>query len=113
MTSEPALTSGSEPQAEAAVLATVNSGVAAGTVRAVLLRAEGRAFCARIDRHGFQGLDAAQGKPMLAAATRHGVAAADAITPQALGRAVTDQDLEDGIASLLRDGPRQATFHGR
>jgi enoyl-CoA hydratase/carnithine racemase len=55
----------------------------------------------------------AQGKRILQTAVAHGGAAADAITPGAAGQAFGTQDLVDGIASLLRDGPRKATFQGR
>jgi enoyl-CoA hydratase/carnithine racemase len=55
----------------------------------------------------------AVGKQLLQVARDHGVAAADAVTPHATGQVFATRDLPAGIASLLRDGPRKATFEGR
>jgi hypothetical protein len=41
------------------------------------------------------------------------VAAADAVTPREVGQIFTTRDLPAGLASLLEQGPHQATFEGR
>ena len=53
------------------------------------------------------------GKRLVQTARNHGVPAADALTPALTGVPFGTQDLTDGIASLLRDGPGKATFTGR
>jgi enoyl-CoA hydratase/carnithine racemase len=55
----------------------------------------------------------AVGKRLLQTARDHGVAAADAITPRETGLIFATRDLPAGLASLLTNGPRQATFEGR
>jgi enoyl-CoA hydratase/carnithine racemase len=52
-------------------------------------------------------------KELLLTVRGQGTAAADARTPELAGRPFATQDLADGIASLLKDGPRHAVFHGR
>jgi enoyl-CoA hydratase/carnithine racemase len=42
-----------------------------------------------------------------------GTGAADEITPEVSGRLFGTDDLRDGVASFLRDGPGNATFAGR
>jgi enoyl-CoA hydratase len=55
----------------------------------------------------------AAGKEIVRTARDFGTAASDSRTAELAGRPFATQDLEDGIASLLEKGPRQATFHGR
>ena len=83
-----------------------------GTARAVLLRADGRVFCAGVDVHQ-PDRPTAVGKRLLLTARDHGVAAADAITPRETGQIFATRDLPAGLTSLLEQGPRQATFEGR
>jgi enoyl-CoA hydratase/carnithine racemase len=49
-----------------AALSSLSTHVTGGTARAVLLRAEGKAFCAGVDVHQFQGLDVARGSELMA-----------------------------------------------
>jgi enoyl-CoA hydratase/carnithine racemase len=94
------------PAAELHQWGVVNRVVAAG----VLLE-QARSFAARLAAG--PTFATAVGKRLLHTARDHGVAAADAITPRETGQIFATNDLSAGLASLLEQGPGQATFEGR
>ena len=69
-----------------------------GTARAVLLRADGKVFCAGVDVHEFQDLGPSRGAALMA---------------RFLAMVQTLERLPAGLTSLLEKGARQATFEGR
>ena len=52
-------------------------------------------------------------KRLVATAVRDGVRAADDSVPAVSGALFATDDLRDAVASVLRDGPGKATYHGR
>ncbi len=78
---------------------------------AAALLPEARAFTGRLA--GGPTVAIAVAKRLLQATRDHGVAAADALTPRETGPIFATRDLVTGLASLLENGPRQASFEGR
>jgi enoyl-CoA hydratase/carnithine racemase len=78
---------------------------------AATLLPEARAFTGRLASGPTVALAVA--KRLLQATRNHGVAAADAFTPRETGPIFATRDLVTGLASLLENGPRQASFEGR
>jgi enoyl-CoA hydratase/carnithine racemase len=86
-------------------------GVVNRLLPAAVLLEQARAFAARLAAGPTAAT--AVGKRLLQTARDHGVAAADAVTPREVGQIFATRDLAAGLASLLEQGPRQATFEGR
>ncbi len=112
-----------------------------GAARAVLLRADGKVFCAGVDVHEFQGLGPSRGAALMARflamvqtlerlpvptiAVVHalnltigfelclGCDLMWAAEDASFGQIFATRDLPAGLTSLLEQGPRQATFEGR
>jgi enoyl-CoA hydratase len=70
-----------------------------------------RAFALRITNGPTQAHAAT--KQIVRTQTERGTEAADAIVPEVSGRLFATEDLQNAVASFLRDGPGRATFEGR
>ncbi|GAA4351833.1 enoyl-CoA hydratase/isomerase family protein [Angustibacter luteus] len=86
-------------------------GVVSRVVPRETLLDEARAFAQRLAHGPTLAISAA--KSILLTTQRNGADAADEMTAGLVGQLLTTDDLQDGVRSLLDNGPGRAVFHGR